>query len=241
MNNYFKRIRRSFIVAIIVLNFTPALEASDCPEEDDFAHHSIQTFNHEGYRNTSMGEDCRLGEAFDVAECDAFEGCNILDAAAAKAGFASQRYLQASIALERAASVYHNSGHDVAARHFQDAAEVAKSAHLAFQSLSTFDAEGLEKMNLRSYDDLKEVFLHIDPIYLDCCKLCAKAFASSVSTGLFISDVVQASAYHESATAAAFRAYQFFYAGIESNESVRNTQTKDKGSLSSWLWGMIGY
>ena len=74
-------------------------------------------------------------------------------------------------------------------------------------------------MNISDYNDLKEMFLHIDPIYLDASKSSAKAFASAVSTGLFIREVVEASAYNQSAIAAAFRAYQFFYAEIDSSES----------------------
>ena len=74
--------------------------------ENDFAAETVVHFNHEGYRDASMEDDCQLQESFDVDECNAFDGCNILNAAAAKAAFASERYRQASIALKEASLVY---------------------------------------------------------------------------------------------------------------------------------------
>jgi len=230
---------RKIVATVMSLGcFSLTLTADICAQPDDFAAETVEHFNHEGYQDASMEDDCQLQQSFDVAECDAFDGCNILDAAAAKASFASQRYLKASVALKDASVVYKKSGYSETAKFLEEAARVAESGHLAFASLSAFDAAGVEAMNVSNYEDLKEMFLHIDPIYLDASKSSAKAFASVVGTDLLISEVVEAAAYNQSATAAAFRAYQFFYAGIDSSESL---QDRASSSWTSWFWEKLGY
>lgn len=211
-------------------------EACLALDGEAFTAEAVENFNHEGYQKANMEEDFSLNPSFDVAECRAAEGCNILDAAAAKAAFASERYLEASEALARASKKYKENGYLASASYFEEASRAAESAHLAFKSLSAFDANGFKQMNVSSHEELRDMFSHIDPIYLDCCKLCAKALASLVSTELYIKDVIKAVSYHESASAAAFRAYQFFYAGIEDPEC-----DSSGSSFSSWFWGMLGY
>ena len=222
----------NLVCLFLALGFCPSAIA------DDFTMEAIPNFNHGGYKDTSMEEGCTLQESFDVDECSAFDGCNILDAAAAKAAFASARYLKASKAMKRASKIYKKNGYEETSTFFEEAAEVSESGHLAFASLSELDAAGVEALNVSSYDEIKEMFLHIDPIYLDACKTSAKAFASAVTTEFFIREVVEASAYNQSATAAAFRAYQFFYAGID---GANDTEGRGPGSWSAWFWEKLGY
>ena len=236
MKDYIKSIVTVIGLSCVCLT----LGASNCSVEDDFSSEAVLHFNHEGYQNASMEDDCKLQESFDVAECDADEGCNIIRAAASKATFASLRYSQASDALTRSASVYKDNGYNVTAKLLELAAKDAESGHLAFKALGAFGEDGFEVMNVSSYEDLKEVFLHVDPVYLDSCKSIAKALASAVATNLFVREIVEASAYHQSASAAAFRAYQFFYAGTDNIPESTESESSD-GSLTSWIWGMMGY
>ncbi|GAB4275597.1 MAG TPA: hypothetical protein DIU37_03560 [Opitutae bacterium] len=187
--------------------------------------------NHEGYTSETTVNEHGLSPSFGVFECRRTEGCSLVDAAAAKATFAAERYLNASKALTLAAEAYGAAGYSCVQAAYQSAADICKTAHQAFSYLGQFDDEHFSELNISDYHQLREELAsNIDPIFLDACKICAEAFIASASIQLDVNAVHTAAAYHDSAAAAAFRAYQFYYAGLDDAK-----ETSGEERTSPWM------